>query len=625
MKKSILIFFLFASKLFAQAPSDSCQIAVGTCLGQLNAWSREVPFVDLMKTCMMWSTLPTANVMDSIPQDVDGYPLQLPYTVGGIPQTIQTRMIYGQKPSVLYPAGIYVLLYEGTGTFTFGGDVSAANLTSPGRIELTVTPSIQGIFMTLTASDVTDHLRNIRVLMPGTEFTYSSQPFNQAFLNYIAPFKVIRPMWWQFAWRSGIVQWSDRRMPGYYRQSSYFSEMANAKGCAYEYLIKLCNELNEDLWLCVPFAADSNYVANLAQLMKDSLNPNLKIYLEYSNELWNFTNPIAFPWVQNNAPQNLNAAQRVAYFCKKTFDIWSGVFGSQMATRVVRVAGGQLTNPWVGQQEMLYLVNNGSGADALATADYFLTYRQNPTYGYHNYDTLNAWGALTTPLQAINLARTNIPGMHMGNISNNQTASTYGLRYIFYEGGQDMNPQNSSSHPYNPAIYNAQLDTAMYNCYMSEFKFLRDSTTADLFMHFVPFSDRGEFLNGAPPWGALESVFQDTNIIPSVKYRALINNIFNCSTITGTDPVPDKTQMEIFPNPSTGSFNIRLPQSLSGKIQLEIFNSLGEKVFTGEKDTSGDGRNISMDDMNIHSGIYFIKISSGNKIYPAKIIVGSAK
>ena len=188
---SVAVLLFMSENSFSQ--TDSCKITVGTCLGQLNAWSREIPFVDLMKTCLSWRTQPTANVTDSIPMDENGYPLQIPYTVNGQTQTVYTQMIYGQKPVVLYPGGSYVVLYEGTGTFQFLGDAIMSNQT-PGRIELTVTPSTGGIWMTILSSDSGDHLHNIRVLMPETELTYQQQPFTQAFLNYLAPFKVIRPM-----------------------------------------------------------------------------------------------------------------------------------------------------------------------------------------------------------------------------------------------------------------------------------------------------------------------------------------------------------------------------------------------------------------------------------------------
>ena len=379
----------------------------------------------------------------------------------------------------------------------------------------------------------------------------------------------------------------------------------------------------QDLWLCVPHEADSNYVANMAKMFRDSLNPNIKIYLEYSNELWNFTNTVAYPWVQNNPiVSSLNSAQKIAYFYKRNFDWWQTIFGNQMSSRIIRVVGCQLTNPWYGQQEMLYLTNNGSGADALAPADYFLTFRQNPNYGYHNYDTLNAWGASATVQQIINLARTNIPSMHQGNLINNQTAAQYGLRYIFYEGGQDLNPQNYAPQLYNPAIYAAQHDTAMYNCYMNEFKFLRDSTTLDLFTHFVDFSTGDvQFLNGAPPWGALESVFQDTSVLSSLKYRALINNIYNCSPPTSSYELDHNNAISIYPNPSDGNFSIMFP-SPSEKTVLIIFNLLGQRMY--EQKIKPNEKTVHMSCI-LPDGIYFLQAGEEEKIYETKIIINHEK
>lgn len=617
----IVLFFTTNSIDVKSQPADSCKLTIGTCLGQLNGWSREVPFVDLMKTCLSWQTQVSPNVADSIPADSDGYPLQIPYTVNGQQQTVYTRMIYGQKPSVLYPAGTYIVLYEGSGTLQFLGDAVIASQT-PGRIVLNVTPSTQGIHMVIAVSNAADHIRNIRVLMPGTEATYLTQPFTQAFLNYLSPFKVIRPMWWQFAWQSDESQWSDRRTTTYYRQSSYFADAAlgKAHGCAYEYIIRLCNFMHKDLWLCVPHAADSNYVVQLARLMRDSLDPTLKIYLEYSNELWNGFNTKAVPWVQNNAPQSLNTAQRIAYFYKKTFDIWQGVFGPQMSARVIRVAGCQLTNPWFGQQEMAYLTANGSGADALAPDSYFLSY----LLATHDYDTLAAWGSSATAQRVIELADRHTQGLHSMCLQNNQTAISYGLKYIFYEGGQNLTPQNYAVQPYNPAIYAAQTDPLMYNIYMRELSFLRDSTIAELFMHFVMMSDKGEFLPGMPPWGAMESVFQDTAITPSVKFRALVNNIHNCS---GNVLAIRDLRLEAFKEVN----GIRLAWLATGESDVRNYiveHSASGRDFTGRQTITslGDGNHTySWTDTDPLAGANYYRVKcisrDGRITYSAVVLI----
>ena len=61
-------------------------------------------------------------------------------------------------------------------------------------------------------------------------------------------------------------------------------------------MIALANASNTDLWINIPGPATDAYVAQLANLIKNGdvvngvayagLNPNLKVYVEYSNEVW---------------------------------------------------------------------------------------------------------------------------------------------------------------------------------------------------------------------------------------------------------------------------------------------------------------------------------------------------
>ena len=82
-------------------------------------------------------------------------------------------------------------------------------------------------------------------------------------------------------------------------------------GAAWEYAVRLANETNTDMWICVPVAATDDYIAKLAQLIRYGsdgtnpytspeanpvwapLNPGLKVYVEFSNEVWNTAG--AFP------------------------------------------------------------------------------------------------------------------------------------------------------------------------------------------------------------------------------------------------------------------------------------------------------------------------------------------
>ena len=76
-------------------------------------------------------------------------------------------------------------------------------------------------------------------------------------------------------------EWNERILPDYYLQTS-------DKGIAYEYLIAIANQTHKDIWLTIPHNVSDNFVKEMAKLFKQTLNSDLKVYLEYSNEVWNW-------------------------------------------------------------------------------------------------------------------------------------------------------------------------------------------------------------------------------------------------------------------------------------------------------------------------------------------------
>jgi hypothetical protein len=56
---------------------------------------------------------------------------------------------------------------------------------------------------------------------------------------------------------------------------------------AWEYGIELANKSKKDLWINVPVKASDDYVRQLAKLLKEKLDPDRVVYVEYSNEVWN--------------------------------------------------------------------------------------------------------------------------------------------------------------------------------------------------------------------------------------------------------------------------------------------------------------------------------------------------
>ncbi|PVD23820.1 hypothetical protein C0Q70_17094 [Pomacea canaliculata] len=74
--------------------------------------------------------------------------------------------------------------------------------------------------------------------------------------------------------------WETRRPVNFHTQEG-------ASGGSIEYLVQLANTVGANPWVCIPHAADDNYVRQFATYLKQHLRPDLKVYVEYSNEVWN--------------------------------------------------------------------------------------------------------------------------------------------------------------------------------------------------------------------------------------------------------------------------------------------------------------------------------------------------
>ena len=180
------------------------------------------------------------------------------------------------------------------------------------------------------ASPITD----IKVWLPDPanpqNATLEGQRFHPKFLERLADvnWAFIRSMDWGVTNASPLQDWSDRRTTDHVFQTGVLNPRIPAAGftgnrttgVAYEHMVALCNAANKDLWICVPHLASDDFVTKLAQLIAFGsdgvnpytapqvspvhapLNPGLRVWVEYSNEIW--SNGNSFPqgnWAQEQA------------------------------------------------------------------------------------------------------------------------------------------------------------------------------------------------------------------------------------------------------------------------------------------------------------------------------------
>jgi hypothetical protein len=134
----------------------------------------------------------------------------------------------------------------------------------------------------------------------------AGETFTTEFKKLLGGFTAIRFMDYLATLDNQQVNWADRIEPTDWSQYQPTNGYGyQGKGGAWEYLVELANETGKDVWINIPLNASDDYVTKVAQLLAygsdgtdpytspqaapvyPPLNSNLRVYIEYSNEIWN--------------------------------------------------------------------------------------------------------------------------------------------------------------------------------------------------------------------------------------------------------------------------------------------------------------------------------------------------
>jgi aryl-phospho-beta-D-glucosidase BglC (GH1 family) len=76
------------------------------------------------------------------------------------------------------------------------------------------------------------------------------------------------------------------------------------------------------------------------------------------------------------------------------------------------------------------------------------------------------------------------------------------------------------------------------------------------------------------------------------------------------------TDLQIFPNPTTGEINIRLPKEFSENAEIDVYDSSGRFVLFEKINSTKNKINIS----NLEKGTYHLRIITNNKVFIGSVI-----
>ncbi|MEA3172945.1 MAG: hypothetical protein QOF42_356 [Gammaproteobacteria bacterium] len=524
------------------ATSFNAQSAMGINLATVNYYSSEQPFINSFVTSEKWITHSNAtwdtNEEKYVNLDASGWPITL-NTINE-PTTQQFNslgvlFLLGMPNTVngIYPAGQYIVLYDGEGTLSYGFDAALVRRT-PGRDVINVTPSNKGIDLRIVATDprhTGNYLRNIKVVTAANEAAAKAgQILNPAFLNLIQNFRALRFMDWFLTNNSTLSSWTDRPIP----TNAFFG---TSKGVPIEIAVQLANAVSADAWMNVPVMADDNFISQMATLVHSQLGGSQKIYVELSNEVWNSSFSQSKYAVDRGKalwPTRSSSrgdfeynrewfGMRTAQMC----DIWRSVWRSD--PRLVCVLGAQAAWSFSATEALKcpYWTQgapcSGHAIDAVAVAPYMggavpAAWTSQPDGGLvklfqslysQNDSSMDDESYFSRIFRRWSRSETMIPA---GGFIAQDAAwekdfmtnlAPYKLPLLAYEGGQNF--ADGSTNALNTLYMAANRDLRMGQAYTAYFQ-LWKAGGGQLFMHY---SDVGvESKYGS--WGAVESIMQTT-------------------------------------------------------------------------------------------------------------------
>jgi hypothetical protein len=192
------------------------------------------------------------------------------------------------------------------------------------------------------ASPIDSGFTNFKMIRPGYPAD-TTQTFHQPLLDALASvnFAAIRFINFTGADEEDIIypdttEWSERKLTTDASQSR-INALNKWECAAWEYVIELSNIVKIDPWINVPVSASTDYVTQLATMLRDNLDPTLNIYVESSNEVWNSV----FHQQAWNAAQaaalGINEHENHARRTVELAQIFESVFGAGSLNNRIRV------------------------------------------------------------------------------------------------------------------------------------------------------------------------------------------------------------------------------------------------------------------------------------------------
>ncbi|MGJ8619658.1 MAG: hypothetical protein ACSHWN_04945 [Methylophilaceae bacterium] len=409
-------------------PVPKAKARMGINFSGIAYWASELPFANLMRQSGEWVSQPADfgewGKGPKLDLDENGWVKKLEKGCGA------TKILCaGDK--VRYPSGTYTILYDGEGEIELLFSVGVVRKQDEGLMEADVDATKGMLAINIIATNPQNHMRNIRVIAPGLASSAAENPWHPDFLKRWQGVACIRVMDMMATNHSKQSQWQDRPKPN---DVSYA-----VKGVPVELLVDLANRLQADIWFCMPHLVTDEYIKQFAVFVKNNLQPGLRAWVEYSNEVWNGAFDQYHYAEEQGTKLQLNRDRWQAAFlfnAKRSveiFKIWESVFDDH--SRIIRVIASQAANEWHADQ-LLKAPEVTEHVDVLAIAPYISLNIPLQADGSNlDAETVANWrlDKLFATIDTVAL-----PQSKQWMQKNKKVADAHGVKLVAYEAGQHL-------------------------------------------------------------------------------------------------------------------------------------------------------------------------------------------
>jgi RTX calcium-binding nonapeptide repeat (4 copies) len=251
--------------------------------GQSSAYGDAFSSLNYMHGADAWITFDSNGQerRGEVKLDAKGWPIELP-VVNGVTQSIHANVFYTK----ILPAADYIVEWKGEGKLTTYSNYEEIG---PNKyrvhFEADYSKGDSGITLNIESTDPNhtgNYIRDIQVYQEKyADLVAMGEHFDPKWFQQIDDFRVLRMHDWQGTNFSKVTDFTNNDVTA---DQAFW--VKDGRGMPYELLVEVANQSRSDLWINIPHMATDDYMRKVAAYVKDHLDKDLKVYVEYSNEYW---------------------------------------------------------------------------------------------------------------------------------------------------------------------------------------------------------------------------------------------------------------------------------------------------------------------------------------------------